>query len=36
MYMSKSRKDKILRARDNDRERQKSEGVKIKGGKKKR
>ena len=34
--MCKSGKDKIIMATDDDRQRQKSEGVKIKGGKKER
>jgi hypothetical protein len=34
--MYKSEKDKIIMAKDDDRQRQKSEGVKIKGGKKER
>ena len=36
IYMSRSEKDKIIMATDDDRQRQKSEGVKIKGGKKER
>ena len=34
IYMCKSEKDKIIMVKDDDRQRQKSEGVKIKGGKK--